>query len=159
MNRIVSVAVVLLVAVSVSAKDRFTREPEQVFIATTGHIIKIDAEARTMRVRGSEGPAVRNLLSAGEHSRQRFGVKMPGILLPGCIKIGLPGRTGKVPRSKSTFGIPNLDEYTVLTTSDTVFQDGGDSIRFEDFKNGETISIHGVLRGATLTASRVAKWD
>jgi hypothetical protein len=39
-----------------------------------------------------------------------------------------------------------------------VFQDGGDVIRFEDFKTGETISIHGVLEGKTIVASRIAKW-
>jgi hypothetical protein len=49
--------------------------------------------------------------------------------------------------------------FTVVTTSDTVFQDGADPLRFDDFKAGEMISIHGVLKGSTLVASRVAKWS
>jgi hypothetical protein len=52
-----------------------------------------------------------------------------------------------------------LDEFTVMTTTDTLFQDGADPIRFEDFKMGETISVHGRLRGLVLRASKVAKWD
>ena len=52
-----------------------------------------------------------------------------------------------------------LDEFIVATTTDTLFQDGADPIRFEDFKLGETISVHGKLRGSVLRASRVAKWD
>jgi hypothetical protein len=51
-------------------------------------------------------------------------------------------------------------EYSVVTTSDTEFQDGADPLQFEDFKRGETISIHGVRNGRwTVTASRVAKWE
>jgi hypothetical protein len=53
----------------------------------------------------------------------------------------------------------SLDQFTLVTTSDTLFQDGADPIRFEDFKTGQTISIHGQLKGTILTASRVAKWD
>jgi len=60
---------------------------------------------------------------------------------------------------KHTSSIKNADEYTVVTTGDTVFQDGVDVINFADFKCGETISIHGVLKGTTLTAVRLAKWD
>jgi hypothetical protein len=52
-----------------------------------------------------------------------------------------------------------LDEFIVVTTTDTLFQDGADPIRFEDFKLGDTISVHGKLRGSVLRASRVAKWD
>ena len=52
-----------------------------------------------------------------------------------------------------------LDEFIVVTTTDTQFQDGADPIRFEDFKLGDTISVHGKLRGSVLKASRVAKWD
>ena len=52
-----------------------------------------------------------------------------------------------------------LSEFTVATTTDTLFQDGAEPIRFEDFKLGETISVHGRLRGSVLKASRVAKWD
>jgi hypothetical protein len=127
MNRILSLGAVLFVAISLFAKDTPCHEADQMFIATTGHIIKIDAAARTMLVRGSEG----------------FPKQKRTIVL----------------QQRTTSGIPNLDEYTVATTSDTMFRDGGDSIQFEDFKIGETISIHGVLSGSTLTASRVAKWD
>jgi hypothetical protein len=123
MNRIASAALILAAAISASGNDRPSPEPVQMFIATTGHIISINAEARTMMVRSS-----------------------------------LHGRHGKT-HSKATPCIANLDEYTVVTTDDTVFQDGADPIRFEDFKNGETISIHGLFRGATLKASRVAKWE
>ena len=54
---------------------------------------------------------------------------------------------------------PRLAAYTVATTSETLFQDGAEFIRFEDFRSGETVSIHGLLQGKTLTASRIAKWD
>jgi hypothetical protein len=158
MNRILSVAVVLVAAMSASAKDPLTGEPEQLFIATTAHIVSVNTQARTMMVRSSEGPPPPNVPSREPRSWQRLGIKMPEILLPGGLRIGLPGRACKS-RSKSASDIATLDEYTVVTTRDTVFQDGGDPIRFEDFGSGETISIHGVLRGATLTATRVAKWD
>jgi hypothetical protein len=71
----------------------------------------------------------------------------------------LPPRTGGDGQPKSTSSVKNAYEYTIVTTGDTVFQDGVDVIRFEDFKSGETISIHGVLKGTTLTASRLAKWE
>jgi hypothetical protein len=91
---------------------------------------------------------------------QRIGVRMPNMRMPGGISISLPGRATKVPAAKTTPDVANnLNEYTVVTSNDTVFQDGIDSLRFEDFKSGETISIHGLLSGSTLTASRIAKWD
>src|SRR5580765_2649094 len=160
MNRILSITVVLLLTASAFATDRFNRDPEQMSIATTGRIVKIDAKNRTMKVRGSEGPMTRNV-SAPEMKEslwQRIGVKMPNMRVPG-ITIALPGHTTKTPASKPTPEAANLNEYTVVTNSDTVFQDGIDSLRFEDFKSGETISIHGLLNGSTLTASRIAKWD
>ena len=52
-----------------------------------------------------------------------------------------------------------LDVFSVVTTGRTLFQDGADPIRFEDFKTGETVSVHGRLRGLVLTASRVSKWN
>jgi hypothetical protein len=55
--------------------------------------------------------------------------------------------------------LSSLNEFTVVTTADTLFQDGADRIEFVDFKTGETISIHGQLKGSILTASRVAKWN
>src|SRR5262249_50071403 len=71
----------------------------------------------------------------------------------------LPLRTGKGSQPKRASSINNTDEYIVVTTADTVFQDGADSIQFEEFKGGETVSIHGAFKGTTLTASRLAKWD
>lgn len=66
------------------------------------------------------------------------------VMLPGRITLTLPTKgTG----------------YTVITTSQTAFQDGSDPLKFEDFKSGETISIHGVRNGRTLTATRIAKWE
>jgi uncharacterized protein DUF5666 len=161
MNRILSIAVVLLLTASAFATDRFNRDPEQMSIATTGRIIKIDAKNRSMKVRGSEGPAARSAAPAEmkESLWQRIGVKMPNMRMPGGITISLPGRATKVPTAKPAPDTNNLNEYTVVTNSDTMFQDGIDSLRFEDFKSGETISIHGLLNGSTLTASRIAKWD
>jgi hypothetical protein len=161
MNRILSIAVVLLLTASAFATDRFNRDPEQMSIATTGRIIKIDAKNRSMKVRGSEGPAARSAAPAEmkESLWQRIGVKMPNMRMPGGITISLPGRATKVPAAKPAPDTNNLNEYTVVTNSDTMFQDGIDSLRFEDFKSGETISIHGLLNGSTLTASRIAKWD
>jgi hypothetical protein len=75
------------------------------------------------------------------------------------VSNSLPLRTGGEAQAKSTSSVRNAYEYTVVTTGDTVFQDGVDAIRFEDFKSGETISIHGVLKGTTLTAFRLAKWE
>jgi hypothetical protein len=161
MNRILSIAVVLLLTASAFATDRFNRDPEQMSIATTGRIIKIDAKNRSMKVRGSEGPAAHSAAPAEmkESLWQRIGVKMPNMRMPGGITISLPGRATKVPAAKPAPDTNNLNEYTVVTNSDTMFQDGIDSLRFEDFKSGETISIHGLLNGSTLTASRIAKWD
>ena len=81
-----------------------------------------------------------------------------GVTLPGGITIALPGRGGKNPTKPADDTGNNLDEFTVVVTKDTVFQDGGENIRFEDFRNGETISVHGALNGNILTASRIAKW-
>jgi hypothetical protein len=67
--------------------------------------------------------------------------------------------TGKEAQPKRNSSVKNADEYIVVTTGDTVFKDGVDAIHFEDFKSGETISIHGVLKGTTLTAFRLAKWE
>ena len=80
-----------------------------------------------------------------------------GVTLPGGITIALPGR-GKSPSKPPQETVNTLEEYTVVVTRDTVIQDGADSIRLEDFKTGETISIHGALNGTVLTASRIAKW-
>jgi len=142
------------------ATDRFNRDPEQLSIATTARIVKIDAKARTMKVRASEGVSTRNVPEMKESLWHRIGVRMPTMKVPGGILISLPGRSNKTPQAKPSPEISNnLNEFTLLTRNDTLFQNGADSLRFEDFKTGETISIHGVLNGATLTASRIAKWD
>ena len=52
-----------------------------------------------------------------------------------------------------------LDEYNVVVTNKTLIQDGGESLSLEEFSKGETISIHGVIKGNTLTASRISKWS
>ena len=70
-----------------------------------------------------------------------------------------PLRTDRGAQLKRTSSVKCADEFTVVTMGDTIFQDGADAIRFEDFKRGETISVHGVLKGMTLTASRLAKWE
>ena len=145
-------------AVSAGATDSNRRNPEQVTIATTGRIVKIDFKSRILKVRGSDGQQVRNLPYMKQSLKPKIGVTLPGgftIALPSII-------TGKNPPPKTASPASNeqnnLDEYTVVVTRDTVIEDGGDSIRLEDFKTGETISIHGALSGTTLTASRIAKW-
>jgi len=81
------------------------------------------------------------------------------VSLPGGITIALPGRTGKVSSKPADENkVNNLEEYTVFVTNDTVFQDGIEYISLEDFKPGETISIHGSLNDNILTATRIAKW-
>jgi len=158
MNRILSSAILLLLAMSASAADRFARDPEQISIATTGRIVKIDLKNKTLKVRGSDGQglSVRNVHQ--NLSQMMVGLKQRiGVMLPGGITIALPGRTAKTP-SKQAEDINSLEEYTVVVTHDTVFQDGAEYIEFDDFRTGETISIHGSLDGNTLTASRIAKW-
>ena len=125
-------------------------------MVTTGRIVKIDLKNRTLKVRGSDAQQVRNLPDLKQSLRPKIGVTFPGgftIALPSII-------TGKNAPSKPAPSNEqnNLDEYTVVVTRDTVIEDGSDSIRLEDFKTGETISIHGSLIGTTLTASRIAKW-
>jgi hypothetical protein len=158
MRRILIVATCFLAATSAFSSNFLTREHPAQMIATTAHIIKINERNRTLIVSGSEGAAVVHHISPQkEISLPRIAIQLPGITFPGGITIPLPRGTAKPPQS-----VPNTehsDEYTVLTTSDTLFQDGSDSIQFEDFKAGETISIHGELKGTILTASRLAKWN
>lgn len=155
MNRTLSVALLLFVAISANASDRFARDPEQLSIATTGRIVKVDLKNKTLKVRGSDtqNQPIRNISSMMQGLKQRI-----GFILPGGISIGLPGRNGKNASKPAADSVNNLDEYTVIVTNETIIQDGGDTIRLEDFKAGETISIHGTLIGNILTASRIAKW-
>jgi hypothetical protein len=158
MSRLLSIAVLLLVAVSARATDGNWRNPEQITLATTARIVKIDFKSRTLKVRGSDGQQVRNLPDLKQSFRQKIGVTLPGgitIALPSIIT----GRNSSKTASPAANEQNNLDEYIVVVTRDTAIQDGADTIRLEDFKAGETISIHGVLSGTTLTASRIAKWS
>ena len=156
MNRILSIALLLFVGTAANAADRFARDPEQISIATTGLILKIDLKAKTIKVRGgdNQNQPIRNISQMMQGLKQRI-----GFTLPGGITIGLPGRNGKSTPKPSADAVNNLDEYTVVITKETAFQDGADTIRLEDFKTGETISIHGTLSGSLLTASRIAKWS
>jgi len=103
--------------------------------------------------------AVVLLAAVSVHGTDRFsGVSAQmSISTTGRItNIDAKARTMKIRAS----AIPaSLNEYTLVTTGNTAFQDGADVIRFEDFQAGETISIRGCLNGNTLRASRVAKWD
>jgi hypothetical protein len=133
MNRGIAATVVSLAVMSIFGTAR-AKGDSDASIATTARIIRINSKAKTMVVRSSEGSAVRSGPA----------IEMPGVMLPGRISITLPERAGA--------------EFTVVTTGDTTFQDGADALQFEDFKRGETISIHGVRSGRVVTASRVAKW-
>ena len=158
MNRILCIAIILAGALTASAADRFARDPEHISIATTGRIIKIDQKNKTLRVRGSDGQTLSFRAVSSNISQMMQGIKQKiGVTLPGGITIALPGRT-KTSSKPADSGPSNLEEYTVVTNNDTAFEDGSDSIRFEDFKSGETVSIHGVLSGNIVTASRIAKW-
>jgi hypothetical protein len=159
MRRILTVAAGLLAATSVFSSNSFTREHPAQMIATTARIIRIIAKNRTLVVSGSEGAAIHHMVAQKETLWPRIAVQLPGITFPRGITFPLPGGNARAPQPTSTPNIEHLDEYTILTTSDTLFQDGSDSIQFEDFKTGETISIHGELKGTILTASRLAKWN
>jgi hypothetical protein len=154
MNRVVSILGMLLLASSASAADR-SPDPEQISIATTGRILKVDTKNRTLKVRGSD-PGIANVAQTtqGPGLMQRLGLS-----LPRSIRIEFPGLNGKRTPKQTSDTENNLEEYTVIITNDTLIQDGSDPIRLEDFKVGETISIHGVLQGKTLKASRIAKWS
>lgn len=159
MIRIISVAAGLVIAMTSFATERLNWVPEQTSIATTGQIIKMDSRARTMVVRRSDAPIVQEVPGT-KQTWQASGGRTPGIMLPGGITIALPGRNGRTtPQTAQTKAAPEMRELTVVTTTDTEFQDGADPIRFDDFKKGETVSIHGQLSGTVLTASRIAKWD
>ena len=148
----------LVIGMSVFASVYFSSDHPAQTIATTGRILKINRKNRTLVIRGSEGPAIQNMMSPPKERSWRISARLPGITFPDGVPFPLPGTVGRLPQPNPPSDVETLDEYTVVTTCDTVFQDGGDAIRFEDFKTGETISIHGVLRHTTLTASRLAKW-
>ena len=159
MSRVLSIAILLLVTASAYATDRLNQDPRQTPIATTGRIMRMDLKSRTLKVRGAENQPARSVPEFKASLWQRIGVKMPNVRMPGRLTINLPGRTPKVPAAKPGSEMFNPNEFLVVTTDNTVFQDGIDPLRLEDFHAGETISIHGVLSGTTLQASRIAKWD
>jgi len=154
MNRILLPVMLVFVAISAFASDRWNREPHEMFIATTGRIIGIDTAARTIVVRGSEGNAVPQFSVAQQKSSNQTRAGISSAVFARGSKISLG-----TPQLKRASDSPNLNEYTVVTTHGTLFRDGADPIRFEDFTIGETISIHGFLNGATLKASRLSKWS
>lgn len=144
----------LLMAVVASAADQDRLPGDGMFLATTGRIVAIDLQNKMLRVRGSDNEPVRNL------ARPKHHFSPPLIIFPGGLGIHIPLRVDRNPNlSKTAPAIPNLDEYTVVITSKTLIRDGGDPIRLEDFTEGETISIHGVINGSILTASRISKWS
>jgi hypothetical protein len=157
MNRILTLLIVLVAALPAGASDRSSRDPEKISIATTGRIIKVDLKGKTFKVRGSDVQALSLKNVSQNFSQLMQGLKQHiGVTLPGGITIALPGR--KSPTRSADDQTNNLDEYVVAITKDTIFQDGGEYLRFEDFKNGDMISIHGSLTGSTVVASRVARW-
>jgi uncharacterized protein DUF5666 len=160
MYRILTSAIFLLLAISGSAADRFARDPEEISIATTGRIVKIDLKSRTLRVRASDNQSLTVRNPHQNLSQMMVGLKQRiAVSLPGGITIALPGRTGKVSSKPADENkVNNLEEYTVFVTKDTVFQDGSEYISLEDFRPGETISIHGSINDNILKATRIAKW-
>lgn len=142
MNRFIPVAIGFLVTVSVFASDKFNTDHKQFCIATTGRIVRINPKTRSMTIRSSDPTAAPSIPS----------LKLPQLVFPGGIAVTLPSSSSRPAASSPP-------EYTLVTTNETAFQDGADPIRFDDFKTGETVSIHGVLNGAVLTASRLAKWS
>src|SRR5262249_31772134 len=112
MKRIVSVAIILLVATSLFARNRTAHKPEQMFIATTGRIMAINDQAKTLRVRGSEDFATCKLSERSGNYRQRIENTIVGIKVPVAITTAFPQATGKNHQSKATFSSANsLDEY------------------------------------------------
>jgi hypothetical protein len=148
---ILAISLLTAVAVLAADQDRFTGEG--MFIATTGKIVTIDLQNRMLRVHGSDGEPSRHYVQTKHH------FSTPIITFPHGLSIHIPLRVDRNPSSKTSAGVLNLDEYTVVITNKTLIQDGADPIRLEDFTEGETVSIHGVLNGNVLTASRFSKWS
>src|SRR5215510_10710714 len=94
MNRILFSAVLLLLAVSASAADRFAPDPEDFSVATTARIVKVDLKGRALRVRVAEAQSLSSLRNVSQNVSQMMqGLKQHiGVTLPGGITIALPGR-------------------------------------------------------------------
>ena len=146
-------AISLLIAAALLAADQDRFTGAGMSLATTGRIVTIDLQNRMLRVRGSDNEPAPQYV----HTRRHLSTSV--ITFPGGLSIHIPLRVCRNPVSKTSTGVPNLDEYTVIITSKTLIQDGADPIRLEDFTEGETVSIHGVLNGNILTASRFSKWS
>src|SRR4051794_885061 len=125
MNRILCIAMVLLAAIPATATDRFARDPEKISISTTGRILKIDVKSKTFKIRGSDSQTLSIRTVSQNISQMMQGLKQRvAVTLPGGITIALPGR-GKTSASKPADpDINDLEEYTVVITKDTVFEDG-----------------------------------
>src|SRR5262245_58786559 len=110
MNRFLCIAMVLVGALYASAADRFAPDPEEISIATTGRILKIDLKNNTLRVRGSDGQNL-SIRSVSQNFTQMVqGLTRINVTLPGGITIALLGRGKNTSRtSKEPSG--NLDEY------------------------------------------------
>jgi hypothetical protein len=158
MSRLLTITLLLLVTASAVAADSFNQDPQQTSIATTGRILRIEMKNRTLKVRSSESHSVRNMPEIKESLWQRLSMRMPSVRMP-SIAIALPGHNARNSSAKSVPDNLPPNEFVVVTTGGTLFEDGADTLSLEDFKAGETISIHGALIGSTLKASRIAKWD
>ena len=75
------------------------------------------------------------------------------------VNIDVKNKMLRVRGSGIHIGAITLDNYTVVITNKTLIQDGGEPIRLDDFSEGEVISVHGVIKGPILTASRLSKWS
>src|SRR5690349_15694873 len=115
MRRLLSIAVLMLFAASAFATNRFNQSPEQMALATTGRILRVDLKSGTLKVRGAESQPSRNVPEIKESLWQRIGVKMPNVRMPGRIAIALPGRNSKI-SSKAASETINPNEFLVITT-------------------------------------------
>jgi len=66
-----------------------------------------------------------------------------GLLLTLLVAMSGFAQQRPSPKTRPMFIATTGRIVAVATTNETVFQDGADPIRFEDFKIGETISVHG----------------
>src|SRR5262245_15448616 len=123
MTRILSTAIVVLLAMSASAADRFSSDPEPISVATTGRIVKIDLKSKTLKVRASDGQSFSVRSARLNLPQMMVGLKQRiGVTLPGGITIAWPGRSGKTTPKPPEDTVNNLDEYTVFVTNETVFR-------------------------------------
>src|SRR5947209_1208556 len=101
-------AISLLIASALLAADQDRFTGAGMSIATTGRIVTIDLQNRMLRVRGSDSEPARQYV----HTRRHFSTTL--ITFPGGLSIHIPLRVDRNPVSKTSTGVPNLDEYTVI---------------------------------------------